>query len=140
MAAVPRRGFAPACLWHWDGHAYRPVDREAEPDRWATEVYGGPDDPAVTQVADGLPTSSLSAQAVHRRVPAPVRPAHLPQFHREPRPALVPRLCARLLLPAACHGRPLCSPTSAPTSLADVRAGVLDVPSSKLRSARPREP
>lgn len=61
---VPRYAFAPDRLWHWDGHAYLPVDRDADAARWAREVYGSPDAAAVTQVTAGLPSSSLSAQAV----------------------------------------------------------------------------
>lgn len=62
--AVPRHLFAPDRLWHWNGRAYAPVDRVADPERWAELVYAGPDDAAVTQITDGLPSSSLSAQAV----------------------------------------------------------------------------
>lgn len=62
--AVPRHLFAPDRLWRWDGRAYVAVDRAADGDRWADEVYGGPDDAAVTQLTDGLPSSSLSAQGV----------------------------------------------------------------------------
>lgn len=62
--AVPRHSFAPSRLWHWDGHAYQPIDRGTNPDRWAHEVYASPDDAAVTQVTDGLPSSSLSCQGV----------------------------------------------------------------------------
>ncbi|MEV0260362.1 methyltransferase domain-containing protein [Streptomyces sp. NPDC050617] len=61
---VPRHAFAPERLWRWDGHAYVPVDREAEAGRWAAQVYAGPDDPTVTQVIDGRATSSLSCVAV----------------------------------------------------------------------------
>jgi protein-L-isoaspartate(D-aspartate) O-methyltransferase len=62
--ALPRDEFAPGRLWHWDGHAYAPVDREKDPERWADEVYAGPDEAAVTQVTDGRASSSLSCQAV----------------------------------------------------------------------------
>ncbi|MFE3251320.1 methyltransferase domain-containing protein [Streptomyces sp. NPDC059209] len=62
--AVPRHSFAPDTLWRWDGDAYVAVSRATEPERWAAEVYGGPGDPAVTQVADGRATSSLSCQSV----------------------------------------------------------------------------
>ncbi|XHL93366.1 methyltransferase domain-containing protein [Streptomyces niveus] len=62
--ALARDRFAPELLWFWDGHAYIPVDRAADPDRWAAEVYGDPDAAAVTQVTDGLPSSSLSCEAV----------------------------------------------------------------------------
>lgn len=64
VEAVARDEFAPDRLWRWDGHAYLPVDRATDEGRWAGEVYGGPDDAVVTQVTDGLPTSSLSCQAV----------------------------------------------------------------------------
>ncbi|WP_446041523.1 hypothetical protein [Streptomyces sp. SID1121] len=62
--AVPRHVFAPDRLWRWDGQAYVPVDRDDDPDGWSAVVYGGPDDAAVTQVTDGLPSSSLSCEAV----------------------------------------------------------------------------
>ncbi|MET9483275.1 methyltransferase domain-containing protein [Streptomyces sp. NPDC006638] len=62
--AVPRHLFAPDRLWHWDGRAYVPVDRDGDPDGWSAEVYGDPDSAAVTQVTDGLPSSSLSCEAV----------------------------------------------------------------------------
>lgn len=62
--ALPRHVFAPERLWDWDGTAYVPVDRVADPDRWAAMVYAGPDEAAVTEVTDGIPTSSLSAPAV----------------------------------------------------------------------------
>lgn len=62
--AVARDRFAPECVWWWDGHTYIPVGRATDPDRWAAEVYGDPDAAAVTQVIDGLPSSSLSCEAV----------------------------------------------------------------------------
>ncbi|CAM5272449.1 protein-L-isoaspartate O-methyltransferase [Streptomyces avidinii] len=61
---VPRHQFAPGRLWKWDGHAYVPVDRAADPDGWAGLVYAGPDDSAITQILDGLPSSSLSCPSV----------------------------------------------------------------------------
>ncbi|MER0243775.1 methyltransferase domain-containing protein [Streptomyces sp. HSW2009] len=64
VEAAPRHLFAPDRLWTWDGHAYVPLDRTAAPDRWTELVYGGPYDSTVTQVTDGLPTSSLSCEAV----------------------------------------------------------------------------
>ncbi|WP_380282603.1 methyltransferase domain-containing protein [Kitasatospora purpeofusca] len=64
VAALPRDLFAPERLWRWDGHAYVPVDRQADPEGWADELYGSQDAAAVTQVSDGLPSSSLSAQGV----------------------------------------------------------------------------
>ncbi|MDJ0342832.1 methyltransferase domain-containing protein [Streptomyces sp. H10-C2] len=64
VAALPRHAFAPDRLWSWDGHAYQAVDRTTEPERWAGEVYGNPYEAAITQLSDGVPTSSLSAQNV----------------------------------------------------------------------------
>ncbi|MFF2354055.1 protein-L-isoaspartate O-methyltransferase [Kitasatospora sp. NPDC058115] len=64
MRALPRDTFAPDRLWRWDGHAYIPLDRPTSPTAWADELYSGPDAAAVTQVTDGLPSSSLSAPAV----------------------------------------------------------------------------
>ncbi|MGV9267622.1 methyltransferase domain-containing protein [Kitasatospora sp. NPDC003701] len=64
VAALPREEFAPDRLWRWDGRAYVPVDRRADPDGWARELYGEQDAAAVTQVTGGLPSSSLSAQGV----------------------------------------------------------------------------
>ncbi|MFD9099008.1 methyltransferase domain-containing protein [Streptomyces collinus] len=61
---LPRHRFAPERIWRWDGHAYVPVDRGRDAAGWASEVYAGPDAATVTQVTDGLPTSSLSCQAV----------------------------------------------------------------------------
>lgn len=62
--AVLRDRFAPERVWCWDGYVYVPVDRAVDPERWAEEVYGDPDAAAVTQVIDGLPSSSLSCEAV----------------------------------------------------------------------------
>ncbi|WP_432013285.1 methyltransferase domain-containing protein [Streptomyces cucumeris] len=64
VTAVPRDVFAPDRLWSWDGHAYVPLDRAVDPGRWAAEVYASPDAAAVTQVAGGVPSSSLSAQGI----------------------------------------------------------------------------
>ncbi|MCM2387808.1 methyltransferase domain-containing protein [Streptomyces albipurpureus] len=63
-SALPRHQFAPNLLWAWDGHGYVPIDRDDDADRWAAEVYAGPDDAAVTQVTDGVPSSSLSCPSV----------------------------------------------------------------------------
>lgn len=62
--ALPRHLFAADRLWQWDGSAWAPVERGSDPARWAALVYAGPDDPAVTQVIDDMPSSSLSCQAV----------------------------------------------------------------------------
>lgn len=64
VEATPRDEFAPERLWRWDGDGYAPVDRTVNEDAWVSLVYAGPDDAAVTQVVDGVPTSSLSCQAV----------------------------------------------------------------------------
>jgi len=61
---APRHIFAPDRVWDWDGDTYAPVDRLAAPARWAGLVYGGVYDSTITQVTDGLPTSSLSCEAV----------------------------------------------------------------------------
>lgn len=64
VGAVPRDQFVPERVWSWDGYAYVPVDRAVDPEQWAAEVYGDPDAAVVTQVTDGLPSSSLSCEAV----------------------------------------------------------------------------
>ncbi|MFE0190716.1 protein-L-isoaspartate O-methyltransferase [Streptomyces sp. NPDC058989] len=61
----PRHLFAPDRLWTWDGqHAYVPVDRATDPDGWAELVYASPSAAAITQVTEGLPSSSLSCEDV----------------------------------------------------------------------------
>ncbi|MBB5938055.1 methyltransferase domain-containing protein [Streptomyces zagrosensis] len=62
--SLARHRFAPDRLWHWDGDGYVPVDRSADADRWARLVYAGPYASTITQVTDGLPTSSLSCVSV----------------------------------------------------------------------------
>ncbi|MFJ9343789.1 methyltransferase domain-containing protein [Streptomyces sp. NPDC101733] len=65
LDTVPRHEFAPDRLWSWNGDdAYVPVDRDRDPDGWADLVYSGPDDSTITQILDGLPSSSLSCVAV----------------------------------------------------------------------------
>ncbi|WP_333767875.1 methyltransferase domain-containing protein [Streptomyces sp. IBSBF 2435] len=61
---LPRHAFAPDRLWRWDGGAYTPVDRATDAEQWADEVYADPDAAAVTQIGDGVATSSLSSQGV----------------------------------------------------------------------------
>ncbi|MFD7285305.1 methyltransferase domain-containing protein [Streptomyces sp. NPDC059863] len=61
---LPRHWFAPDRLWSWDGSGYAPAGRATEPGRWAELVYPGPDGATITQVTDGLPSSSLSCQAI----------------------------------------------------------------------------
>ncbi|MEW1701142.1 hypothetical protein [Streptomyces sp. NPDC091278] len=62
--ALPREEFAPDRVWRWDGHAYSPVDRGADPNGWAAEIYPGSGAATVTQVGRGTATSSLSAEGV----------------------------------------------------------------------------
>ncbi|MEU8773613.1 methyltransferase domain-containing protein [Streptomyces sp. NPDC048606] len=64
LETVPRHAFAPDSLWTWDGTAYVSVDRALQPEAWADLVYAGPYDSAITQLGDGLPTSSLSCVSV----------------------------------------------------------------------------
>ncbi|WP_405680718.1 protein-L-isoaspartate O-methyltransferase [Streptomyces sp. NBC_00868] len=65
LDTVPRHQFAPDRLWTWNGHdQYVPVDRGRDQDAWADLVYAGPEDSAITQILDGLPSSSLSCVAV----------------------------------------------------------------------------
>jgi protein-L-isoaspartate O-methyltransferase len=64
VAALPRDRYAPDRLFDWDGHTYQTVDRHDRPELWAQLLYLDQDTAAVTQVTDGLPTSSLSCQAV----------------------------------------------------------------------------
>ncbi|MFI6416928.1 methyltransferase domain-containing protein [Streptomyces sp. NPDC050842] len=64
MADLARQRFAPDTVWFWDGRAWVPVDRGAEPERWAALVYPEPEQATVTQVTGGLPTSSLSCVSV----------------------------------------------------------------------------
>ncbi|GAA2970870.1 methyltransferase domain-containing protein [Streptomyces enissocaesilis] len=61
---LPRHRFAPDRVWAWNGAAYVPVDRAHDPGRWAELVYPGPNDSTITQITDGLATSSLSCQSV----------------------------------------------------------------------------
>ncbi|MEV6669546.1 methyltransferase domain-containing protein [Streptomyces sp. NPDC051162] len=63
-AALPRDHFAPDRLWQWDGRVYVPVDRGSDPGRWTELVYGSVYEAAVTQVVDGVATSSLSCESV----------------------------------------------------------------------------
>ncbi|MFD7664031.1 methyltransferase domain-containing protein [Streptomyces sp. NPDC059788] len=64
VAGRPRHLFAPSRLWDWNGETYVPVDRGSAPDGWAALVYAGPAASAVTQITDGLPSSSLSCPAI----------------------------------------------------------------------------
>ncbi|MFF8387368.1 methyltransferase domain-containing protein [Streptomyces kanasensis] len=64
VAALPRHHFAPEVVWSWDGARWEAVARGVDEERWASLVYGGPYDAAVTQVEDGLPSSSLSCPSV----------------------------------------------------------------------------
>ncbi|MFJ5952215.1 methyltransferase domain-containing protein [Streptomyces noursei] len=60
----PRHQFAPPRLWRWTGHEYEAVDRTVDPEDWGRLLYAGPYESTVTQVTDGLPTSSLSCESV----------------------------------------------------------------------------
>lgn len=64
ITALPRDRFAPERLYDWDGHTYQTVDRSADPERWAELLYVDQDTAAITQVTDGLPSSSISCQGV----------------------------------------------------------------------------
>ncbi|MBB5933331.1 methyltransferase domain-containing protein [Streptomyces zagrosensis] len=61
---LPRHEFAPDRVWVWDGTAYRPIDRSADPTAWAQAVYAGPYDSTVTQLTGARATSSLSCTSV----------------------------------------------------------------------------
>ncbi|MFH7594560.1 methyltransferase domain-containing protein [Streptomyces racemochromogenes] len=65
LETVPRHHFAPDRLWTWDGRgSYVPVEIGRHPVAWADLVYAGPNESTITQVLDGLPSSSLSCVAV----------------------------------------------------------------------------
>ncbi|MGA6175191.1 methyltransferase domain-containing protein [Streptomyces sp. NPDC012600] len=64
MEAVPRDRFAPGTVWRWTGQSYETVCRAEAPEVWGGEVYPDPYGSTVTQVTDGLPTSSISCAAV----------------------------------------------------------------------------
>ncbi|OEJ23114.1 protein-L-isoaspartate O-methyltransferase [Streptomyces agglomeratus] len=64
VESLPRHRFAPDRVWVWDGSEYVAVDRGADPGRWAELVYPDPDDSTITQITDGLATSSLSCQSI----------------------------------------------------------------------------
>ncbi len=51
-------------MWAWNGSHWVAVDRSQAPERWAAEVYRGPYHSTVTQIKDGLPSSSLSCSSV----------------------------------------------------------------------------
>ncbi|WKE73545.1 methyltransferase domain-containing protein [Streptomyces sp. WP-1] len=61
---APRHQYAPDLLWVWDGSSWASVERTTDPERWTSAVYGGPYESTVTQITDGLPTSSLSCGSV----------------------------------------------------------------------------
>lgn len=66
LAAVPRAQFIPDVIYVHDGRQFAPVDRGAEPDRWQASVDA--DTPVVTQITDGIPTSSASAPWIVERM------------------------------------------------------------------------
>jgi protein-L-isoaspartate(D-aspartate) O-methyltransferase len=57
LHVVPRAQFLPPRVWvqDRDGGPYQPIDRESEPQRWMSAVYGS-DHPVVTQFDDGATT------------------------------------------------------------------------------------
>ncbi|MGY9066912.1 methyltransferase domain-containing protein [Streptomyces sp. CAS3] len=61
---VPRHQYAPDLLWVWDGSSWVSVERTADAERWTSAVYGDPYESTVTQITDGLPSSSLSCGSV----------------------------------------------------------------------------
>ncbi|MET4926788.1 methyltransferase [Streptomyces sp. PSRA5] len=59
VRAVPRHLFLPSVIWLRDGEGgYQPCDRGTAPDEWLSAAYS--DAPLVTQLTDGVPTSSAS--------------------------------------------------------------------------------
>ncbi|GCE02259.1 methyltransferase domain-containing protein [Embleya hyalina] len=62
--ALPRDVFAPDTVWTWDGHAWRRVDRAEDPQDWARLVHADPDEATITQITDGVPSSSLSCTSI----------------------------------------------------------------------------
>ncbi|MFC8825634.1 methyltransferase domain-containing protein [Streptomyces sp. NPDC057137] len=67
VRAVPRHLFLPALIWLRDGEGgYRPCDRAAAPDEWLRAAYS--DAPLVTQLTDGVPTSSASMPSMVLRM------------------------------------------------------------------------
>lgn len=64
VTALPRDTYAPDRLYDWDGHQYQAVNRSTDRENWIRLLYADQDTAAVTQVTDGMPTSSLSCQAV----------------------------------------------------------------------------
>ncbi|MET9553363.1 methyltransferase domain-containing protein [Streptomyces sp. NPDC006645] len=67
VRAVPRHLFLPDRVWLRDGKGgYRPCDRATAPDEWLSAAYS--DAPLVTQLTDGVPTSSASMPSVVLRM------------------------------------------------------------------------
>lgn len=67
MRAVPRHLFLPALIWPRDGKGgHRPCDRATTPDEWLSAAYS--DAPLVTQLTDGVPTSSASMPSMVLRM------------------------------------------------------------------------
>ncbi|EGE39548.1 methyltransferase domain-containing protein [Streptomyces griseus] len=64
VKSLPRDLFAPEIVWSWQGDRYEAVHRSHDPDAWAAAVHPGPYGTTVTQVTDGLPTSSISCVAI----------------------------------------------------------------------------
>ncbi|MFE3314895.1 hypothetical protein ACFXMF_38720, partial [Embleya sp. NPDC059213] len=61
---LPRDAFAPDTVWTWDGHAWQPISRARDPQAWARLVHAGPDDATITEITDGVPSSSLSCTSI----------------------------------------------------------------------------
>ncbi|MFI8435166.1 methyltransferase domain-containing protein [Streptomyces sp. NPDC079020] len=64
MESLPRDLFAPPVVWVWAGGRYEAVRRSEVPEAWAAAVHPGPYGSTVTQVTDGMPTSSISCTAI----------------------------------------------------------------------------
>ncbi|RPK60603.1 Protein-L-isoaspartate O-methyltransferase [Streptomyces sp. ADI96-02] len=64
MESLPRDLFAPPAVQVWTGERYEAVRRVGTPEAWAAAVHPGPYASTVTQVTDGIPTSSISCAAI----------------------------------------------------------------------------
>ncbi|MFD5317552.1 methyltransferase domain-containing protein [Streptomyces sp. NPDC127098] len=64
VAATPRDHYTPDRVWVVEGGRWAPVDRDADPDRWAAAVYASPGNSTVTQVRNSTSTSNVIATVV----------------------------------------------------------------------------
>ncbi|MFE3200178.1 methyltransferase domain-containing protein [Embleya sp. NPDC059237] len=64
VETLPRDAFAPDTLWTWDGQAWQRVTRAGDPQGWTRLVHAGPDEATITQITDGVPSSSLSCTSI----------------------------------------------------------------------------